>query len=157
MAAYGPMSGQNVPADPAEQEPEMQAGIDQHVAAGVGASATGSGGAAASSPQPPPGMQLPQDQTMLGMMQMMQQMTQVMMSFQQSGQGAAASGSSPPAASSPVGPPIGSKIRRWQTSALTNGRSTVWTSSPTYRAIVRSVGPNSWRLSASAIRHSPRP
>ena len=87
---------------PTDQEPEMQADVDA-VRSGV----SGSGGAAASSPQPPPGMKPPLDPAMQGSMQMMHSMIQMMqqqqMSFQQSTQGTAASGTSPLAASSPVG------------------------------------------------------
>ena len=54
---------------------------------------------------PPPGMQPPDPAAMQNMMQaMMQNMMQMMMaSFQQAAQGAAASGTTPPAASSPLG------------------------------------------------------
>ena len=76
----------------------MQADIDQHAAdhsaAVSGANAAGNGGAA------PPG--LPQEPSIMSLLQTMQQMMQKMMTFH-IGQGTTTSGTSPPAASSPQG------------------------------------------------------
>ena len=77
---------------PADQ---MQADIDA-----IGSGTSGRGGPTL----PPPGVQPPDPAAMQNMMQaMMQQKMQIIMtSFQQAAQGADASGTSPPAASSPL-------------------------------------------------------